>query len=64
MENIKTKTDAIIVHQGDGKHAELLAKDLCPYCHCAMTFVEVHGHYQCNTCKSVVIPCCTGETYG
>lgn len=33
----------------------------CPYCGSTRGFVYVHGHYQCNTCKQNVMPCCGGE---
>lgn len=33
----------------------------CPYCGSTKGFVYVHGHYQCNTCKQNVMPCCGGE---
>lgn len=34
----------------------------CPRCQCAMTPIEVHGHLQCEVCKSNVQDCCQGET--
>lgn len=35
--------------------------EFCPLCKTALTVVNVHGHYQCVTCKVVVSECCSGE---
>ncbi len=37
-------------------------KSLCPRCGQQTTMVVVHGHYQCQLCKSVVDDCCSGLT--
>ena len=41
---------------------ERLQKGLCPKCMVKLTYVEVHGHYQCIACKGVISECCSGET--
>ena len=34
----------------------------CPTCHQVGELVWVHSHLQCPACKTVVVPCCNGET--
>ena len=34
----------------------------CPRCHAVIQPVAVHGHYQCQICKSNIDDCCSGET--
>jgi len=34
---------------------------VCPRCLHETTFVQVHGHYQCAKCNSIVDDCCQGE---
>ena len=38
-----------------------LKQGCCPRCNVKLMFVEVHGHYQCIVCKSVIDDCCNGE---
>ena len=33
----------------------------CPRCHSIIQPVAVHGHYQCQICKSNIDDCCSGE---
>jgi hypothetical protein len=35
-------------------------KDLsiCPYCNRLSHIIWVHGHYQCQQCKNVIVSCC------
>jgi len=47
MENTETETAQIL--------------NRCPVCTTQLTWVEVHGHYQCITCKAVISECCSGE---
>ena len=35
---------------------------ICPRCHATIQPVVVHGHYQCQICKSNIDDCCSGET--
>ena len=35
---------------------------ICPRCHATILPVVVHGHYQCQICKSNIDDCCSGET--
>ena len=35
---------------------------ICPNCNMQSALVWVHGHYQCITCKAVVISCCDGAS--
>lgn len=35
--------------------------DRCPRCG-GTGKIEVHGHYQCSSCRSVIDDCCQGET--
>ena len=37
---------------------------VCPYCGSTKPLIEVHGHRQCQDCKTNVEPCCSGETDG
>ena len=41
---------------------ESLEISLCPRCMVKLTYVEVHGHYQCVACKGIISECCSGET--
>jgi|UPI00012C85A7 hypothetical protein len=34
---------------------------ICPRCHAIIQPVVVHGHYQCQICKSNIDDCCSGE---
>ena len=34
---------------------------VCPRCHALIQPVAVHGHYQCQICKSNIDDCCSGE---
>ena len=34
---------------------------MCPRCHATIQPVVVHGHYQCQICKSNIDDCCSGE---
>ena len=34
---------------------------VCDHCGTTTYHVYVHGHYQCNDCKVVTDPCCSGE---
>ncbi len=34
---------------------------ICPRCHTTIQPVVVHGHYQCQICKSNIDDCCSGE---
>ena len=34
---------------------------ICPRCHATIQPVVVHGHYQCQICKSNIDDCCSGE---
>jgi len=34
---------------------------ICPKCHATILPVVVHGHYQCQICKSNIDDCCSGE---
>ena len=34
---------------------------ICPRCHATIQPVVVHGHYQCQICKSSIDDCCSGE---
>ena len=34
---------------------------VCDSCGILTYQVYVHGHYQCNDCKTVSDPCCSGE---
>ena len=34
---------------------------VCDACGILTYQVYVHGHYQCNDCKTVSTPCCSGE---
>ena len=35
----------------------------CPWCGSVYTqLLFINGHYSCNRCKQVIIPCCNGET--
>ena len=36
-------------------------KEFCKRCLTKTIFVSVHGHLQCEKCKSVVHDCCSGE---
>ena len=47
MENSKTETTKEV--------------ERCIVCTSVLKWVEVHGHYQCVTCKAVLYECCTGE---
>lgn len=38
-----------------------LAVEPCPYCGFAGKLVWVHGHGQCERCKTNVDECCRGE---
>ena len=38
-----------------------LKQGCCPRCNEKLQFVEVHAHYQCIVCKSVIDDCCNGE---
>tara|TARA_B100001027_G_C16089804_1_gene251161 strand:+ start:264 stop:443 length:180 start_codon:yes stop_codon:yes gene_type:complete len=33
----------------------------CPRCHSIIQPVVVHGHYQCQICKSNIDDCCSGK---
>ena len=33
----------------------------CQWCSRVSYAIEVHGHTQCLSCKSIVEPCCQGE---
>ena len=35
--------------------------EFCPLCKTALTVVNVHGHYQCSVCNTIVNDCCNGE---
>ena len=35
---------------------------ICPACNKATEIVWVHPHGQCSFCKTVIDPCCQGET--
>ena len=35
---------------------------ICPICNRATEIVFIHGHGQCSFCKTVIDPCCSGET--
>ena len=37
------------------------ANDPCPRCGARMLRVFVHGHYQCQSCRSNIDDCCQGE---
>ena len=34
----------------------------CPRCQNVGKMIDVHGHYQCSVCGSVIEDCCNGET--
>lgn len=34
------------------------SKFICPYCNREAVLIWVHGHYQCQKCKTVVESCC------
>lgn len=34
---------------------------ICPIVHATIQPVLVHGHYQCQICKSNIDDCCSGE---
>tara|TARA_R100000664_G_C2752932_1_gene140252 strand:- start:1099 stop:1407 length:309 start_codon:yes stop_codon:yes gene_type:complete len=34
----------------------------CPRCQSIGQMIDVHGHYQCSICGSIVEDCCNGET--
>ncbi|MEZ8007413.1 MAG: hypothetical protein QMC60_07790 [Amylibacter sp.] len=34
----------------------------CPRCQSVLNTVAVHGHEQCNICKSNIFECCSGDT--
>ena len=34
---------------------------VCDNCGILTYQIYVHGHYQCNDCKTVSTPCCNGE---
>ena len=40
---------------------EMLDLLVCDRCGTQTYHVYVHGHYQCNDCKVVTDPCCSGE---
>ena len=31
---------------------------ICPYCNHEAVLIWVHGHYQCQKCKTVIESCC------
>ena len=33
----------------------------CPRCQNVGKMIDVHGHYQCSVCGSVIEDCCSGE---
>lgn len=33
----------------------------CPRCQNVGKMIDVHGHYQCSVCGSVIEDCCNGE---
>lgn len=33
----------------------------CLFCGHTVTFVHVHGHYQCPVCFTNALPCCDGD---
>ena len=35
---------------------------ICPRCHAMTRPIGVHGHIQCEICKSNIDDCCSGET--
>ena len=35
---------------------------ICPRCHAGIQIRKIHGHYQCQICKSNIDDCCSGET--
>ena len=52
-----------IVLLGAGKGTRLKPyTNKVPKCMVKLTYVEVHGHYQCIACKGVISECCSGET--
>ena len=42
---------------------ERLTDDPCPRCGAKVPRVFVHGHYQCQSCRSNIDDCCQGEVY-
>jgi hypothetical protein len=38
-----------------------LSQAMCPRCLTKLKPIEVHGHYQCSTCKLYISECCGGE---
>lgn len=35
---------------------------VCDWCGQVTRLIFVHGHYQCGSCRRVLIECCNGET--
>lgn len=33
----------------------------CLFCGNVVTYIYVHGHYQCPTCFTNALPCCDGD---